>query len=174
MTLLSLLTAGAAPALAQGKSTGSLRTLVDPMDVGVFINGKYYGSANMFIFRHKPLALPAGSYNVELIDPRCKTLAVKAEIEAGQMTTIRRALDCSIKPAGPFGELATERYGNAAIYLNGKYYGNTSDPAILIAPGTYDLKIVPADGSTGKEGRITINADETLLLTKGAADVRRK
>jgi hypothetical protein len=33
---------------------------------------------------------------------------------------------------------------------------------------------VPADGSAGKEGKITINADETLLLTKGAADVRRK
>jgi hypothetical protein len=144
------------------------------MDAGVFVNGKYYGSAKMFVFRTKPLELPPGTYEVEIVDPRCKTLKVKAEIKEGMMTNIRQSLECSAKVQGPFGELATEGYGNSAIYLNGQYYGNTSDAGILIAPGTYDLKIVPVGGSQGREGKITINADETLLLTKGAADVRRK
>ncbi len=171
---LTLLLAGAMAGTAAQEKKGSLRTLISPMDVGVFVNGKYYGSAKMFVFRSNPLELPPGTYDVELVDPRCKTLKVKAEIKAGLTTTIRHSMECSTKVEGPFGELATEGYGNAAIYLNGQYYGNSSDAGILIAPGSYDLKIVPVDGSQGREEKITINVEETLILSKGAADVRRK
>lgn len=174
IVLTVLLACAVAGAMAQEAKKGSLRTRVEPSDAGVFVNGKYYGSANMFVFRARPLELPPGTYDVELVDPRCKTLKVRAEIKAGMMTTIRHSMECAAKVPGPFGELATEGFGNSAIYLNGKYYGNTSDAGILIGPGTYDLKIAPVDGSEGREGKVTINADETLLLTKGAADVRRK
>ena len=96
------------------------------------------------------------------------------------MTTIRKRMDpIDAKTAGPFGELGASGFGNAAIYLNGKYYANTAEldnPAyhLLLPAGTYDLKITPVDGSAGREEKVTINADETLVLSKGKADARRK
>lgn len=175
MTICSIVLAGAfGGVLGQKGEKGSLRTLIDPMDAGVFVDGQYRGSATMFVFSRKPLDLQPGIHEVELVDPRCKPSKMNAEIKPGIVTTIRHSMECTSHVSGPFGELATAGWSNAAIYLNNQYYGNTGDGGILIGPGTYDLKIVPVDGSQGREGKITINVDETLLLTKGAADVRRK
>ncbi len=77
------------------------------------------------------------------------------------------------------GHRASSRPYNSAIYLNGKYYANSSELAnaaytLLLPPGEYTVKIVPVDGSKGREDKIKINANQTLVLTKGEADIHRK
>ena len=172
-----LLLSVASPLLAQN---GKLRTRIDPRVAGVFVDGKYRGTAAMFSHEQAALSLAPGSYKIKIVDPRHKDLMVDVGIQAGKTTTIRRKMEpANVKTTGPFGELATNGFGNAAIYLNGKYYANTAEldnPAysLLLPTGSYDLKIVPADGSAGREEKITINADETLVLSKNAADARRK
>jgi hypothetical protein len=159
---------------------GQLRTRIDPRVAGVYVNGEYKGTAAMFSHRQAALKLSPGNYKVKLVDPRHKTVTVDVGIQAGKMTTVRRRMEpIETKTSGPLGELVTNKFGNAAIYLNGKYYANTAEldnPAysLLLPPGQYDLKIAPADGSATREEKITINADETLVLSKDAADIRRK
>jgi hypothetical protein len=101
-------------------------------------------------------------------------------IVAGKETTIRQQMKSqNLPPRKNLGELKTEKWGNSAIYLNGEYYANSNELAhpsysLLLDAGTYDLKIVPVDGSAGREGKITINANEILVLSKGNADTQRK
>lgn len=165
---------------AQKKDVGYLRTRVDPHVAGVFVNGKYYGTVAMFGHRQRMIELAPGTYDVEIVDPRYKSLKVKAGIKAGETTTIRHSLEpLGPVPSGPFGELITEGFGNAAVYLEGKYYGNTAEfstpgQSLLMKPGNYTMKIVPADGSAPREEKITLNADETLVISKTGPPVRRK
>ncbi|MDA1314420.1 MAG: PEGA domain-containing protein [Acidobacteria bacterium] len=171
---LTLLTVSAVAA------QGTLRTRVDPRVAGVFINGKYYGTAAMFSHHQAAIKLEEGNYKVKLVDPMHEDLMIDVGVTAGQETTIRQQMkSLDLPPRKNLGELETENWGNAALYLNGKYYANSAEldnPAysLLIDAGTYDLKLVPVDGSAGREGKITINAKETLVLSKGKADAQRK
>ena len=168
------------PLAAQAEEVGYFRCKIDPWDAGVFINGKYYGTAAMFGHKSNPLKLKPGRYTVEFVDPRYETLRVEIQIDPGKTTTIRKSMKPLARQVeGPFGELRTEGWPNAAVYLNGKYYGNTKElgtpgHALLLKPGTYQLKIVGVDGKVLKEEQITINADETLIIHKGRAPVREK
>jgi hypothetical protein len=117
----------------------------------------------MFGHRERMIELTPGAHVVEIKDPRHKTLNVKANIEAGQTTTIRQYMEpLGIKTEGPFGELTTDGFGNAAIYINGDYYANTAElqnPAysLLLKAGAYDVKIVPVDGEVIREEKISIS-----------------
>jgi len=158
---------------------GYLRTRIDPSVAGIFVDGKYQGTAAMFAFKERAIKLKAGNYNVEIVDPRYKTIAAKVSITAGKYTVIRRSMQPgTVETDGPFGELVTQGFGNGAIYLNGKYYANTleagsSARTLLLVPGKYKLKIVPVDGEAAREEEITITADETLVLNKSGATVKR-
>jgi hypothetical protein len=171
---LTLLTVSAAAA------DGTLRTRVDPRVAGVFINGKYYGTAAMFSHHQATIKLPEGNYKVKLVDPMHEDMTLDVGIVAGKETTIRQQMkSLNLPPRKNLGELKTEKWGNSAIYLNGEYYANSNELAhpsysLLLDAGTYDLKIVPVDGSAGREGKITINANEILVLSKGNADTQRK
>ncbi|MCP5116712.1 MAG: PEGA domain-containing protein [bacterium] len=162
------------------QSVGYLRTKIDPHVAGVIVDGKYRGTAAMFGHRSRMLELTPGEHDVEIIDPRYRTLKVKVKIEAGKTVNIRRTLEPAGKPPmGPFGELITEGFGNAAVYLDGKYHGNTIEfgtpgQSLLLKPATYSMKIVPVSGGSAREEKIVINADEALVLSKTGATVRRK
>ena len=59
------------PSAAQDSlEVGKFRTRVSPHVAGVFIEGKYYGTAAMFGNAGGAIELAPGVYNVELIDPR--------------------------------------------------------------------------------------------------------
>ena len=158
---------------------GTLRTRVDPRVAGVFVNGKYYGTAAMFSHSQAAMKLEAGNYTVKLVDPRHEDMTLSVGVAAGQETTIRQRMkSLNLPPEKNLGELETKNWGNSAIYLNGKYYANSSELAnaaytLLLPPGEYTLKIVPVDGSKGREEKIKINANQTLVLTKGEADIHR-
>ena len=159
---------------------GFLRTRIDPYKAGVFVNGEYYGTAAMFGSRQRMIKLAPGTYDVEIVDPRYKTLKAKAQIKTGETTTIRRAMEpLGVPREGPFGELITEGFGNAAVYLNGKYYANTAElgtpgQSMLLKPGEYSMKIVPVSGADVREETIEVNANETLIISRKGASVRRK
>lgn len=162
------------------QNVGYLRTKIDPHVAGVFVDGKYMGTAAMYGSKSRMLELSPGTHKVEIVDPRFKTLKFDVKIDAGKTSTIRMSMEPANKaPKGPFGELVTEGFGNSAVYLNDEYYGNTAElgtagQSLLIKPGTYTLRIVPVSGGATREEKITINADETLVLSKTAAPVRRR
>jgi hypothetical protein len=162
------------------ETVGYLRTRIDPHEAGVFVNGKYYGTAAMFGHRERMIKLVPGAYKVEVKDPRYKTLVVQAKIEAGKTSTIRESMESlGIKAEGSLGELTTDGFPNAAIYINGEYYANTlelQNPAysLLLPAGDYDIKIVPVDGETVREEKITIKADETLVVYQGGSSAPRR
>jgi hypothetical protein len=126
------------------------------------------------------ISLSPGTHMVEIKDPRYKTLKVEAKIVAGQTATIRQYMEpIGIKPEGPFGELTTDGFGNAAIYIDGEYYANTlelQNPAysLMLKPGEHAMKIVPVDGEVVREEKITIKADETLVIYQGGGSAARK
>ena len=159
---------------------GTLRTRVDPRVAGVFINGKYYGTAAMSSHHQAAIKLEEGNYTVKLVDPQHEDMTIDVGITAGKETTIRQRMkSLNLPPRKNLGELETSNWGNSAIYLNGKYYANSNEldnPAysLLLDPGEYTVKIVPVDGGKGREDKIKINTGETLVLTKGKADTRRK
>lgn len=162
------------------EEVGFLRTRIDPSVAGVFVDKEYQGTAAMFAFKERAIKLKPGSYSVEIVDPRYKTIVANVSITAGQYTVIRKSMQpAAVETDGPFGELVTSGFGNGAIYLNGKYYANTLEAGssvrtLLLIPGTYKLKIVPVEGEAVREEEIKINADETLVLNKSGATVRRK
>ena len=178
--VLSLLIALSALPMAAQNGKGFLRTKIDPWVAGVFVDGAYKGTAVMFGSRERMIELGAGTHDVELVDPRYERTKVQVKIEAGKTTTIRHTMSpLDHKPKGPLGELVTEGFGNSAVYLNGAYYANTSEignegHALLLAPGTYSLRIAPVDGGADREEKIVINTDETLVLSKDGAPVRRR
>ena len=67
--------------------------------------------------RSDPIKLKPGTYSVELVDPRYKTLKATVKIEAGKTATLRRAMEplAVDTEGGPFGELTSEGFGSAAV-----------------------------------------------------------
>ena len=180
LTVIALLAAAGIVSLHAQEKVGYLRTRIDPREAGVFVDGKYHGTAAMFGHRERMIKLSPGTHKVEIKDPRYKTLNVEAKIEAGKTATIRQYMESlGIKPQGPLGELTTDGFGNAAIYIGGEYYANAlelQNPAysLLLKAGDYDLKIVPVDGEVVREEKITIKADETLVIYQGGGTATRK
>lgn len=177
MTIACILLAS--PLVAQ-KNVGYLRVKIDPWDAGLYVDGTYQGTAAMYGFKTKTLALPVGKHEVKLVDPRYEDLIIPLQIDKGKTSTIRMAMvPKKVEYKGPFGELETSGFGNAAIYLNDTYYANTkelqtSGHTLLIKPGTYSMKIMPVGEGNPREEEITINADEVLVISKTGATTRRK
>lgn len=171
LALAGLAASPAALAVEGDEEPGLFRTRVSPHVAGVFIEGEYHGTAAMFATHDRAIELAPGTYDVELVDPRFKTLRAKVTIESGKTSTLRRAMEPrQYSMRGPLGELRTEDFGNAAVYLNDKYYGNTMEfqgpfaRTLLLPPGEYRLKIAPADGSMGRETDVEIRPDMTLVV----------
>jgi hypothetical protein len=181
LALTALFVVNLAPLGAQQKGKiGYLRTRIAPREAGVFVDGAYQGTAAMFGHRERMIQLTPGPHKVEIKDPRYKTLLVNAKIEAGETTTIRHYMEpLGYKSEGPLGELTTDGFGNAALYIDGEYYANTlelQNPAysLMLKAGDYEMKIVPVDGEVVREEKVTIKADETLVIYKGGGTATRK
>ena len=167
-TSLLLFAAAALPVLCQAQDTGRLCVKANTGRAGVFVDGKYLGpAANFRIARTYTVA--AGDHEVKLVDPRYEDLTTKVSIKAGKKTTIHETLKELPVPKGPFGRIRTESADKfAAVYLNDKYMGHAdefsnSDQGLLINPGDYTVKVVPASGAPITQS-VKVEADKTVIV----------
>jgi hypothetical protein len=164
-----MLVAGALlPLLGQAQEMGSLCVKANTGRAGVFVDGKYLGpAANFRVARTYPVA--AGDHDVKLADPRYEELTTKVTITAKKKTTIHETLK-ELPPAKPpFGRLRTESTDKfAAVYVNEKYMGHADEfsnfaQGLLLNPGEYAVKIVPASGAPITQ-TVKIEADKTTIV----------
>lgn len=163
-----LLVAAALPILGQAQANGSLCVKASPGRAGIFVDGKYLGpAANFRVARTYSVA--AGEHEVKLVDPRYEDVTTKVTITAGKKTTIHQTLKELPVPKPPFGRLRTESADKyAAVYVNDKYMGHADEfsnsaQGLLLNPGEYAVKIVPASGQPISQN-VKIEADKTVIV----------
>jgi hypothetical protein len=169
-TMLILAAVGAIlqlPMMAQ-QGGGFLKAKVNPGRAGVFVDGKYLGPAANFRMARK-YAVAAGEHELKLVDPRYEEFSTKVTITAGKTTVISETLKALPVPKPPFGRIRTECADKfAAVYVNGKFMGHAdefsnSGQGLLLNPGEYDVKIVPASGQSHEE-KVKLEADKTVVI----------
>jgi hypothetical protein len=158
----------ALPLLSQAQETGFLCVKANPGRAGVFVDGKYLGpAANFRIARTYSVA--AGDHEVKLVDPRYEEVTTRVAIKTGKKTTISETLKALPLAKPPFGRLRTESADKfAAVYVNDKYMGHADEfsnaaQGLLLSPGDYTVKIVPASGAPVTQ-TIKIEADKTVVV----------
>jgi len=168
MLIAVLAAAAVLPLLAQQQNLGSLCVKAHPGRAGVFVDGKYLGpAANFRIARTYPVA--AGDHEVKLSDPRYEELTTKVTIQPGKKTTISETLKALPPPKPPFGKVRTENPDKfAAVYVNEKFMGhvdefNNGSQGLLLNPGEYTVKIVPATGQPITQ-TVKVEADKTVIV----------
>lgn len=166
--LALLAVAVALPLLAQQQNPGFLCVKAHPGRAGVFVDGKYLGPAANFRVA-RTYSVPAGEHELKLIDPRYEELTTKVNIQPGKKTTISETLKALPPPKPPFGTLRTESSDKfAAVYVNDKFMGHVdefsnSSQGLLLNPGEYTVKIVPASGQPITQ-TVKIEANKTVLV----------
>ena len=156
------------PWLCAAQQDGSLSVKTSTGRAGVFVDGKYLGPAGNFGVA-RTYAVPAGSHEVKLVEPRYEDVTTTVSVTAGKKTTLRQAMKELPPPKGPFGMLRTQSADKfAAVYVNDHFMGhagefNNSVQGLLLQPGPYALRIVPASG-TPITRNITIEAEKTLIV----------
>jgi len=148
--------------------TGRLKTEVNPGRAGVFIDGKYVGpAANFKIARTYEVA--PGEHEVKLSDPRYQEIVRKVAITAGKKTVLKETMTALPPAKPPFGKLRVENSDHfAAVYVNDRFMGHVDEfsnfaQALLLNPGTYEVKIVPLNGSPVTKS-VTIDVDKTVIV----------
>ena len=164
----ALLLAAALPLVCQAQETGKLTVKANTGRAGVFVDGKYLGPAANFRMA-RTYAVAAGEHEVKLVDPRYEEFTTKVTIAAGKKTTIAQTLKELPLAKPPFGRLRTENPDKfAAVYVNDKYMGHVDEfsnfaQGLLLNPGDYAVKIVPASGAPITQN-VKIETDKTVLV----------
>ena len=156
------------PLQCLAQENGSLCVKANTGRAGVFVDGKYLGpAANFRVARTYPVA--AGDHEVKLADPRYEELTTKVTVKPGKKTTIHETLK-ELPPAKPpFGRLRLQSSDKfAAVFVNEKYMGHAdefdnSSQGLLLNPGEYTVKVVPASGSPITQ-TVKIEADKTVIV----------
>lgn len=113
--------------------------------------------------------VPAGDHELKLVDPRYEELTAQVNVKAGKKTTIHQTLKELPPPKPPFGRLRTESTDKfAAVYLNDKFMGHADEfsnsaQGLLLNPGEYMVKIVPASGAPVTQ-TVKIEKDKTVVV----------
>jgi hypothetical protein len=151
------------------QTTGYLKTNINPGRAGVFVDGKYVGPARNFgVGRKYPVA--AGEHEIRLSDPRYEDLVTKVTIRSGETTKLAETLKAVPLTQPPFGQLRTISADKfAAVLVNGKYMGHVDEfsnsmQVLLLNPGTYTVKLMPASGGAVHEEQVTIEAGKTTIV----------
>src|SRR5262249_36306259 len=150
-------------------STGVLKVKADPGRAGVFLDGKYLGPASNFAMA-RSYTVPAGEHELKLIEPRYQEVTKRVTITAGKKTVVTEKLAMLPKPTPPFGAIRTQHPDKfAAVYVNGKFYGhvdefNNGSQRLLLAPGEYEVRIEPTNGSAPVTQKIKLEANKDVLV----------
>jgi hypothetical protein len=166
--LSSVLALTALPVLCRAQETGSLSVKANSGRAGVFVDGKYLGpAANFGVARtYKVLA---GDHELKLSEPRFEELTTKVTIKPGKKTTVSETLKALPPAKPPFGRLRTVSSDEfAAVYVNDRFMGHADEfnnfaQGLLLNPGEYTVKIVPA-GGTPITQTVKIEADKTVIV----------
>jgi hypothetical protein len=164
----ALLLFGCGALMAATGDSGYLEAKVNPGRAGVFVDGKYLGPAANFGFARK-YTVAAGDHEVRLVDPRYEEAVEKVTIVAGKKTEVHKTLTALPLAQPPFGRLRTYNADKfAAVYINDKFYGHAGEfnnpvQGLLLKPGEYDVKIVPASGTPVTQ-HVKIEADKTVIV----------
>jgi PEGA domain len=164
----ALLAVATMPLAAQQNTNGFLVSRVKPGRAGVFVDGKYLGPAANFRVARK-YSVPAGEHEVRFVDPRYQEIIMKVTIESGREKELLATLTPVPLAQPPFGRLRTMNADKfAAVYVNEHFCGHVDEfsnfaQGLLLNPGEYDVKIVPATG-TPIATRVKIEADKTVIV----------
>jgi hypothetical protein len=151
--------------------TGQLKFEVNPGRAGVFIDGKYVGPAANFKIG-RTYDIPAGEHEVRLVEPRYEEIVRKVTVIAGKKTVIKETMTARPTPQPPFGNLRIQFPADhfAAVYVNGQFMGHVGEfdnvkQGLLLNPGTYEVKVVPVNGSASPLTKtVTIEANKTSIV----------
>ena len=163
-----LFTAAALPLLCSAQEMGSLCVKANTGRAGVFVDGKYLGPAGNFGVA-RTYAVAAGEHEVKLSEPRYEELTTKVTITAKKKTTIHETLKELPLAKPPFGRLRTENTDKfAAVYVNERYMGHVDEfsnsaQGLLLNPGDYTVKIVPASGTPVTQ-TVKVEAEKTVIV----------
>ena len=103
------------------------------------------------------------------MDPRYHELATNVTIESGETKELVVTLAPLPVTQPPFGRLRTINEDKfAAVYVNQHYCGHVDEfsnfaQGLLLNPGEYDVRIVPASGPI-IETKVNIVADKTVIV----------
>ncbi|MEQ1887197.1 MAG: PEGA domain-containing protein [Bryobacteraceae bacterium] len=148
--------------------TGRLKTEVEPGRAGVFVDGKYIGPAANFKMA-RTYEIAAGEHEVRLAEPRYQDVVKKVTITAGKKTVLKETMTALPAAKPPFGKLRIENADHfAAVYVNEHYMGHVDEfsnfaQGLLLNPGKYEVKIVPATGSPVTQS-VTVEANKTVTV----------
>jgi len=148
--------------------TGRLKTEVNPGRAGVFIDGKYVGPAADFKVARTYDVAP-GAHEVKLVEPRYQEIVKMVTITAGQKTVLKETMMALPPAKPPFGRLRVQNPDHfAAVYVNDRFMGHVDEfsnfaQALLLNPGTYEVKVVPTNGATATK-TVIIEADKTVIV----------
>ena len=149
--------------------TGTLKVKATTGRAGVFVDDKYVGpAANFGITRS--YTVNAGEHTITLREPRYEVATAHVTVVAGKTAVVKVDMKALPEPKGPFGRLRTvggEKYW--AVYVNGAYMGHVDEfdnfaQGLLLPPGEYALKVVPANGAAVIDQKIVLKANETLVV----------
>ena len=156
--------------VAFGADTGSgkLKLSVEPGRAGVFVDGKYLGPAANF-GHARTYAVAAGEHELKLVEPRYEDVTQKITITSGKTMKVESKMKPLPLAKPPFGSIkivGVEKF--SAVYLNDHYYGhagefNNAGQALLIQPGDYKVRVVPASGAPHEES-IKVEANKTTVV----------
>ena len=158
----------ALPWFCLAQQTGSLCVKAHPGRAGVFLDGKYLGPAANFRVA-RTYSVPVGDHEIKLVDPRYEDLTATVTVKPGKKTTLNETLKELPAPKPPFGRLRTESTDKfAAVYVNDKYMGHADEfsnsaQGLLLNPGEYTVKIVPASGAPVTQ-TVKIEKDKTIVV----------
>jgi hypothetical protein len=159
----------AASVMAQEKGTGYLKVKAQPGRAGVFVDGKYLGPASNFRIT-RTYVVPVGDHELSLRDPRHQDYTTKITIQAGKTNVVSYTLPPTPLAKPPFGVLkiaAGSKYD--AVYVNGKFMGHVDEfdgpnEGLLLNPGEYEVKVVPASAAPPHEEKIKIETNRTTVV----------
>ena len=172
VSVVALLSTAAIPTAAQAADEeGLLRLRVDPPVAGVFVDGKYRGTAATFEGARTGLPLPPGMHEVRLVDPRYEELVETVEIKSSRPVTLRRTLKKIALSKGPFGTLKVAHGRRSAVYINGKYYGQAGEfddggEGMLLDVGSYTIRVEDLKGEFSHvQADVKIEAEKVTTVT---------
>ncbi len=172
---LVLMIGATLPLMAQ--EDARIRVQAEPSTAGLFIDGKYVGSAENFAISNTYHVTP-GEHTIRLVDPRCEDYETTITAVAGKTKKFDFKLTRKEVPQPPFGQIRTIQGANkfTGVWLNAQYVGHVDEfsnvfQRLLVPPGSYLIRFENPETGASYEESITISANQTTTVNLVGKDV---
>jgi hypothetical protein len=139
------------PLVCLGQENGSLSVKASTGRAGVFVDGRYYRSGRASRNR----ICPCHDHEVKLADPRYEELTTKVTIRASKKTTIHetlKELPFHVPVIYVYGRKLVRAFRSESAIRD--EFSNFAQ-GLLLNPGEYTVKIVPASGRRPSKSKLT-------------------